>query len=157
MDRRRFLLTSLAGALAAPLAGGAQPTPRVGMLIPIPRADAEAPAAAVPRFDEGHYSTLFESIDQGFCTIEVLFDTNGKACDYRFLEVNPAFERQTGLRDAVGRRMASEGGQQTTLDIEIVGLMKDAKYSEVKAATPPLFLRPYRQDETVGSMTTDNE
>jgi hypothetical protein len=41
MDRRWFLLTALVGAFTVPLAGGAQPAPRVGMLIPIPRADAE--------------------------------------------------------------------------------------------------------------------
>ena len=68
-------------------------------------ASDEVTAFAPRQFGEGHYRALFESIDQGFCTIEVLFDTNGHACDYRFLEVNPAFERQTGLRDAVGRRM----------------------------------------------------
>jgi hypothetical protein len=28
-------------------------------------------------FSEEHYRTLFESIDQGFCTVEVLFDENG--------------------------------------------------------------------------------
>jgi signal transduction histidine kinase len=48
---------------------------------------------------------LFNALDHGFCTIEVLFDADGGAIDYRFLEVNPAFEQQTGLHDAVGRRM----------------------------------------------------
>jgi len=49
------------------------------------------------------YFTLFNSIDQGFCTIEVLFDEANKAINYRFLEVNPAFEAETGLRNAAGR------------------------------------------------------
>jgi signal transduction histidine kinase len=49
--------------------------------------------------------SLFDSIDQGFCIIEVLFDAAGRAIDYRFLDVNPAFTKQTGLVDAVGRRM----------------------------------------------------
>jgi PAS domain-containing protein len=52
-----------------------------------------------------HYRELFQALDQGFCTIEVLFDEEGSAIDYRFLDVNPAFIEQTGLRDAVGRRM----------------------------------------------------
>jgi PAS domain S-box-containing protein len=51
------------------------------------------------------YRTLFESIDEGFCIVEVIFDGAGKPVDYRFLEVNPAFERHTGLRDAAGKRM----------------------------------------------------
>ncbi|MDZ4761726.1 MAG: PAS domain-containing protein [Alphaproteobacteria bacterium] len=50
------------------------------------------------------YRALFESIELGFCIIEVEFDAAGEASDYLFLEVNPAFERQTGVRDAVGRR-----------------------------------------------------
>ncbi|HZG65839.1 MAG TPA: PAS domain S-box protein, partial [Herpetosiphonaceae bacterium] len=57
------------------------------------------------RESEARYRTLFESIDQGFCVIEVLFDDHDTPCDYRFLEVNPAFEHQTGLAQAVGKRM----------------------------------------------------
>jgi signal transduction histidine kinase len=48
---------------------------------------------------------LLEAVDQGFCTIEVLLDDDGRPSDYRFLHVNAAFEAQTGLRDAVGKRM----------------------------------------------------
>jgi len=51
------------------------------------------------------YRTLFDSIDEGFCTIEVLFDENSRAIDYRFLDVNPAFGKHTGIRDAKGRRV----------------------------------------------------
>ncbi|HWQ93682.1 MAG TPA: PAS domain S-box protein [Clostridia bacterium] len=57
------------------------------------------------RKSEERYRTLFESIDEGFCTVEVVFDQEQNAVDYRFVEVNPAFERQTGLQDVVGRRM----------------------------------------------------
>ncbi|MBS0168989.1 MAG: PAS domain-containing protein [Nitrospira sp.] len=55
------------------------------------------------RASEAKYRTLFESIDVGFCIIEVLFDEDGRAADYRFLEANPAFINQTGLTDAVGK------------------------------------------------------
>jgi PAS domain S-box-containing protein len=37
--------------------------------------------------------------------IEVLVDRNGRGRDYIFLEINPAFERLTGIADAVGRSM----------------------------------------------------
>ncbi len=57
------------------------------------------------RESEERYRTLFESIDEGFCIIDVLFDENGVPYDYRFVDVNPAFEKQTGLSDAVGRTM----------------------------------------------------
>jgi PAS domain S-box-containing protein len=57
------------------------------------------------RKSEERYRTLFESIDEGFNIIEVLFNAKGKVIDYRFLETNPAFVNLTGLRDAVGKRM----------------------------------------------------
>ncbi len=54
---------------------------------------------------EARYRTLFDSIDEGFCVIELLVNRHGTAVDYRFLEINPAFGQQTGIRDATGRRM----------------------------------------------------
>ncbi|MFC6027971.1 PAS domain S-box protein, partial [Methylobacterium mesophilicum] len=52
---------------------------------------------------EARYQTLFEAIDAGFCVVEMRFDAEGRAVDYRLIEVNPAFERHTGLRNAAGR------------------------------------------------------
>ncbi len=60
-------------------------------------------AAATLRQSEERYRTLFESIDEGFCVIEVLLDADGTPIDYRILEVNPVFEQQAGLQDAVGK------------------------------------------------------
>lgn len=57
------------------------------------------------RVSEARQRSLFESIDEGFCTIEMIHDDQGRPVDYRFLEVNSAFERQTGLSNVVGRRM----------------------------------------------------
>ena len=54
---------------------------------------------------EEKYSMLFNSIDEGFCIIELIFDDQKKPADYRFLAVNASFEKQTGLSDAVGKRM----------------------------------------------------
>jgi len=67
--------------------------------------------------------------------------------------VNEAFTRKFNLgRDAVGKRMSS-GGSGGELDTEIVGLVKDAKYSEVKGTIPPLFFSPHRQNESLGYLT----
>lgn len=55
------------------------------------------------RASEERYRSLFESIDEGFCIIEMIFDELGKPTDYRVLEMNPAFVAQTGLADAKGR------------------------------------------------------
>ena len=50
------------------------------------------------------YRNLFESIDEGFCIVEVMFDTQEQPFDYRFLQANPAFIRLTGFpADAVGK------------------------------------------------------
>ena len=54
---------------------------------------------------EDWFRTLFESIDEGFCVIEMIFDADLQPVDYRFLEVNPAFEKHTGILDAAGKRM----------------------------------------------------
>ncbi len=55
------------------------------------------------RVSAEHYKTLFESIDEGFCVVQVLFDAEGHPDDYRFLEVNPAFEKHVGIMNAAGR------------------------------------------------------
>jgi PAS domain S-box-containing protein len=73
------------------------------------------------RESEQNYRTLFESIDEGFCTIEVLFDQNEKPVDYRFLQISPSFERQTGIKNAVGRRMREIAPQHEEHWFEIYG------------------------------------
>ena len=57
------------------------------------------------RMSEARYRTLFDSIDEGFCIIEMIFDEQEKPVDYRFLQINPSFERQTGLANAQGKLM----------------------------------------------------
>ncbi|MFI5207581.1 MAG: ABC transporter permease, partial [Gemmatimonadales bacterium] len=71
----------------------------------------------------------------------------------RVAVVNEAFAKKFNLgNDAVGKFMG-HGGHGDTLDIEIVGLVKDSKYSQVKLPVPPVFFLPYRQDSTYGSLT----
>ncbi len=53
------------------------------------------------------YRALFNSMDEGFCVVEVIFDERKHPVDYRFLEVNPAFEKQTGIKNATGQQMRS--------------------------------------------------
>ncbi|HEV2528757.1 MAG TPA: PAS domain S-box protein [Thermomicrobiales bacterium] len=54
---------------------------------------------------ESRYRTLIESMDQGFCVVQVLFNAEDRPVDYVILEANPAFERNTGLKDVIGRRV----------------------------------------------------
>jgi predicted permease len=66
--------------------------------------------------------------------------------------VNEQFAQKFNLgRDAVGKRMRVGSGSD--LNIEIVGLVPNVKYSEVKKAVPPVFYLPYRQDEDLGFLT----
>ncbi|MCJ2103330.1 MULTISPECIES: sensor histidine kinase [Methylobacterium] len=64
---------------------------------------ARAVSETLLRASEARYRHLFNAIDEGFCTIEVLFDDAARPVDYRILSVNTAFEQQTGLKDVVGR------------------------------------------------------
>jgi PAS domain S-box-containing protein len=56
------------------------------------------------RESEERFRTLFESIDEGFTIIELIFNEKGKAEDYEFLATNPALKRLTGIKDIVGDR-----------------------------------------------------
>ncbi|WP_338503935.1 PAS domain S-box protein [Sphingomonas kaistensis] len=49
------------------------------------------------RRSEERYRALFNSMEQGFCIINLSFDEDGQPCDHRFVEINPAFSRQSGL------------------------------------------------------------
>jgi len=55
------------------------------------------------RATEERYRTVFDSIDEGLCVIDMIYDGEGRPCDYLFVEANPAFIKHTGLHDAVGR------------------------------------------------------
>jgi putative ABC transport system permease protein len=67
--------------------------------------------------------------------------------------VNEAFAKKFNLgRNAVGKHMSNDrgAGSAPALNMEIVGLVKNAAYSSVKNEIPPQFFVPYRQDERLG-------
>jgi predicted permease len=67
--------------------------------------------------------------------------------------VNEAFAKKFNLgRNAVGKFMSQSDGVDSKPDIQIVGLVGNAKYSAVKDEIPPLFFTPFTQNATVGSM-----
>lgn len=51
------------------------------------------------------YRILFDSIDEGYCIIKVIFDPDNNPYDFQFLEVNSSFSKQTGISNPVGRCM----------------------------------------------------
>lgn len=68
-------------------------------------ARAAETSVAQLRESEEYFRTLFNSMDAGFCIVEVLFSLQGSASDYRFLQMNPAFVKHSGLTNAIGRTM----------------------------------------------------
>ena len=69
----------------------------------------------------------------------------------RVAVVNEAFARKFKLgSDAVGKFMGD--GDDDSLNIQIVGLVRNVKYSQVKDSVPPVFYRPWRQDSRAGGL-----
>ncbi|MFN8572117.1 MAG: ABC transporter permease [Gemmatimonadaceae bacterium] len=72
--------------------------------------------------------------------------------------VNETFARKFNLngksgRPAVGAFMGESGEAGTKLDIQIVGVVRDAKYNGVKDEVPALFFRPIQQDSTIDAVS----
>ncbi len=55
-----------------------------------------ARAEAALRESEAHYHSLFEMMDEGFAVGEIIRDAGGRAVDYKLIELNRAYENQTG-------------------------------------------------------------
>ena len=73
------------------------------------------------RQSEEQYRTLFSTLLEGFCIIEVLFDADDRPVDYRFLVINPAFEGLTGLQHAEGKRMRQLAPEHEAHWFEVYG------------------------------------
>jgi nitrogen fixation negative regulator NifL len=89
------------------------------------------------RESEARYHSLFEGMTEGFAIHEMILDENGKPCDFRFLDINPAFERLTGLkRDLVLGKTYHE-----VLPGEGEGWVK--KFGEVMRTGEPIQFEDY--------------
>jgi len=64
---------------------------------------ARKQAEQMLRASQERYRHLYDSVDEGVCVIQVVFDANNRAVDYIFLDVNPGFEKQTGIAQAQGK------------------------------------------------------
>ncbi|MDA3935273.1 MAG: PAS domain S-box protein, partial [Actinomycetota bacterium] len=63
---------------------------------------------------------LLDSMVEGFAVHEIILDDDGKPCDYRFLDANPAFAALTGLKveDLIGRTIREVSPELGPLWIE---------------------------------------
>ncbi len=55
---------------------------------------------------EQRHRSLFENMLEGFAYCKMLYDDQNRPVDFVYLEVNRSFERLTGLRDVVGKRVS---------------------------------------------------
>ncbi|MFH1137286.1 MAG: PAS domain S-box protein [Pseudomonadota bacterium] len=89
---------------------------------------------------ERNYQTLFREMLDGFALHEIIRDAEGRPADYRFVAVNPAFERMTGLRaeDIVGRTVldALPGTEPHWIET----------YGQVALGGEPVFFENYSRE-----------
>lgn len=101
------------------------------------------------RFNEvgsGYFKTMGIPLKAG--REFVVSDTKGSG---RVAVVNEEFVRKFKLgNDVVGKYMSN--GPRDSLNIQIIGVAKNAAYSSVKDTVPPLFFMPWSQDSRVGEM-----
>ncbi|MBT1684995.1 nitrogen regulation protein NR(II) [Dawidia soli] len=90
---------------------------------------------------QAQYQELFRSIDQGFALVQMQYDPQGDAVDFTYLQVNPAFEKVTGLADAAGKTL-------TSLDIAHAKAWLNAYQQVVAMQAPVRLIMPGDQQET---------
>ena len=99
----------------------------------------EARASAALAASQGRFRTLFDTMTEGVVLNEIVLDAQGRAVDYRVLETNPAFARQTGFeQEWAAGRLASDiyqAGEPPFL----------AEYGRVAATGEPTTFETYSE------------
>ncbi|WP_143467699.1 GAF domain-containing protein [Leptolyngbya ohadii] len=100
-------------------------------------------AEASLRKSEEKYRSLFESMDEAYAVVEVMADDNGKWNDFLFLEVNPAFVKQTGMEYPVGRKATELLGTPNPRWAEVYGQVAETgepiRFEEGEATLGRIF------------------
>ncbi len=155
-ERTRELFNRMEDELAAlPGVSGA-----VGSIVPVLAGDNWNSSMAVEGFEAGpdtNTSAAFNAVGPGFFKTMGMplmagrdFTMADAAGTPKVAIVNQAFLKKFNLPgNAIGKRIAT-GGKGDALDTEIVGIVRDAKYSDVKRPVTAQFFRPYRQEERLG-------
>jgi PAS domain S-box-containing protein len=102
--------------------------------------DERKKAVETLKESEKKYRTLFRAMINGFALHEIICDPQGQPVDYRFLEINPAFEKITGLK-------ASEVVGKTVLEI-LPGIEQQwiETYGAVALTGQPAFFTDYAEE-----------
>lgn len=73
------------------------------------------------RISKARYRSLFNSMDEGCCIVNMIFDTDEQPVDFQFLEVNHAFGKQTGVHGVAGKRLREMDSFMATGLLRICG------------------------------------
>lgn len=104
------------------------------------RITAQVRAQDALQESEARYHSLFEGMTEGFAFHEMIFDANHDPCDYRFLDINPAFERLTGLKhdNVVGKTyhevLPDEGDRWVKIYGKVVLTGEPVQFEEYSAS-----------------------
>lgn len=96
------------------------------------------------RMSEKRYHMLFDKMNYGYALQDIIFDKNGKPADYRFIDVNPAFEKLTkSPKELIIGKTANQMAQtpQTKEQQE-----NRKKYDRVAIIGKPLFMESYNEE-----------
>lgn len=75
--------------------------------------------------------SFINCISYGFCIVEIVFNDNGKAIDWIYREVNPALEKQTGMKDLISKRLSEVApGEEQIWKDRLAGVALTGKASE---------------------------
>src|SRR3989344_5288411 len=89
---------------------------------------------------ERRYRSLFKKMSEGYALHEIVLDNRGKPYDYRFLDLNPAFERLSGIMriSAVGKTMRQIFPKKEP------EFLKD--YGQVALTGKPIYIERYNKE-----------
>lgn len=76
------------------------------------------------------YRRAFQSMEDGFCIIQLVFDADQKAVDYVIVEVNAAFEKQTGIQSSKGKRISEIAPDYVEHRVEMYGQIAQSGTSQ---------------------------
>jgi PAS domain S-box-containing protein len=90
---------------------------------------------------EEKYSSLYSAMNEGVCLHEIIYDDKGKAVDYRFTDINPAYESITGLKkeNVVGNKASQLYGTVIPPFLNIFAKVAETRQpASIETYFPPL-------------------